>query len=124
MATPRLARDQIWTAVEALYRGERSYSSLVRRNRYYIVRIEPASKRLIIRYESGNSIAIDIEKVYAVYAELYRLGAMPRNYFNNQATCMRVLGMRQWHAPGAAMLALLPVVDTKVTFANGRLVVA
>jgi len=90
------------------------FRSLVRGHIYQLVSIDSKEGRLDILYESGRVHSISLLEMKAMIDELYRVHVLPRKYFRNQANARRVFGSPHWHAPGAAMHALLPRLDPAV----------
>lgn len=123
MATPHHSETELWRRVCNLWAGDYVWKSLVEKNSYAAARIDEAEKRCEFEYESGNRRWIPLEDLYAVYEELYRMGRLSTAYLRDADNCERVLGRRHWHAPGAAMLALLPHLDDRIVSAEGQLLI-
>jgi hypothetical protein len=90
------------------------FRSLCQERRYELTSVDSSEHKLSIRYESSRLRPIKIAHLVAFLRELYRVGRLPRNYFRNQSNCRRIFGWSTWHAPGAAMYAILPVLDHDV----------
>ena len=103
-----------WEGVSGLHsKGERFYS-LVRKNEYQITALDKTNDRYRIKYESKREKWVPMNELYAIYPELYRLGTLPRNYLRNPENSIRIIGRGKWHAPGASMYAILPVLDKSI----------
>jgi hypothetical protein len=117
---PRYDRNQLWERMRAFWLPGTQYRSLVHRNRYTVLGLDEEGRRCNFRYESGREDKwITLDDLYALYEELYRCGRLPRNHLRNPANSMRIVGRASWHAPGAAIYALLPHLDDKITVLQG-----
>jgi hypothetical protein len=72
------------------------------------------TQKLEFQYESGNQKWISFKHLYSFYKHLYSHEKLRRNHFRNEDICLRVFGWKCWHAPGAAMFALLPHLDDNI----------
>lgn len=125
MATPRYSEIEVWRKMIDLWAGGRTWKSLVQRNKYTTVSLHTAERRCEFEYQSGNRKWIELDILYSLYEELYRAGRLSgRDFSTDPDYCERVTGRRYWHAPGAAMMALLPLLDDRVGYANGELFIA
>jgi len=114
MATQRYSRDDLWrNAVEFWIKKEPFYS-LVCEKRYQPIEINHSDQKLKFRYERGNPYSIIFNHLYKFYEYLYSQEEIKRNYFRNEENCKHVFGWKCWHAPGAAMYALLPHLDDNI----------
>ncbi len=108
------------TRAELILRAERMlveapyFRSLCRGKRYELTSVDPRAGRLHVLFESGTTHRITIDDLLAILKELNVVRALPRDYFRNPENSLRVLGRSYWHAPGAAILAILPQLDSHV----------
>ena len=93
---------------------EPEFKSLSRGNQYKLVSVDGESGYLKVLFESGRVRRLLVDELCLILKELYRVKSIPRGYFRNPSNCMRVLGRKSWHAPGAAMFAILPKLDSKI----------
>jgi len=115
MSEPRLTADELWPGICSLCeRGETIYS-LRDRRRHTICALEEHPRRYRIKYASGNHVWVSLQRLYNVYRELYRVGQLCGSDFSDDPDyCERVLGKRTWHAPGRAIFAVLPLLDSNI----------
>jgi hypothetical protein len=99
---------------QRMLRDAPSFRSLCLGNEYKLVAVEKPARLLKVQYESGRIRSIQLVHLANFLRELYRIGALPRNYFRDSSNSMRVFGWRTWHARGAAMYAILPHLDPAV----------
>lgn len=90
------------------------YRSLCRGKKYHLVSVDPNLGQLRVKFESGSVHPISMDDVLAIISEIYRVREMPRGYFRDRNNSLRVLGRSYWHAPGAAILAILPHLDPSI----------
>ena len=91
-----------------------TYSSLIEKKTYEMQSASPST--LTFKYEGGSAQDINLKKLYAMYKEIYEKKSVDRYHFHSPAASVHIP-----HIPGAAMVALLPVIDSKIRFANGML---
>jgi len=118
MAMP-LSESELWEKVRAVWRKGRIFYSLVQGRRYTMIFLDEDRRHCVFEYESNRQKSIPLTDLYAVYRELYKQGCLPRAYFRDPENCLRVLGRRSWHAPGAAIYALLPLLDESIKVKEG-----
>jgi hypothetical protein len=109
-----LSASEITILAQRMLRDAPLFRSLCLGNEYKLVAVEKSARLLKVQYESGRVRSIQLVHLAHLSRELYRIGALPRNYFRDSSNSMRVFGWRTWHAPGAAMYAILPHLDPAV----------
>lgn len=119
MATPRYTEAELWERVRSVWRKGSSYFSLMQKRKYVMVSLDETRKRCTFEYESGRQKSIPLTELYALYRELYEIGELLRSYLRDPENSVRVLGRKTWHAPGAAMYALLPLLDDGIKVSEG-----
>ena len=121
MTTPRYSKVELWHHICGLQESGKEISAIVRRtNKHRIVHLDKAKMRYVIEYaDTGNVKAVSLDELYALYKELYSNGWLTRKYM--EINCQRILGWKTLHAPGAAMRAILPVLDDDILVHEGRL---
>jgi hypothetical protein len=119
MADPRFTRERLWEQLRTVWITREKYYSLVHHNTYVMLSLGEAQSHCTLKYESGRVRAISFDELYALYAELYKNGSLSRSYLRDPETCQRVIGRRHWGPPGAAMYALLPLLDDKIAVEEG-----
>ena len=119
MSKPRYTKDEFWEQVRRFWKPNSTYFSLVRENEYVIVSLDESKKYCVFRYESNKLKAIVFDELYEVYKELYVRGNLPRDFMKQPGNSIRLINKKTWHAPGAAMYALLPRLDSAIKVETG-----
>ena len=96
--------------------------SLTGQSHHRIVWADPDRKEYEIEYPSGNRIVVRIDDLYALYCELYARGYIDGSCISSNV--QRILGWKTWHAPGRALLAILPLIDDSIRIDGGALALA
>jgi len=117
MTTPRYTEQEIWDKLNELIGCE--INSLTDRKTHLLVSADQADRTYLIQYESGNTKRIKLDQLYALYAELHLRGELSYQYMGQHVK--QILGWSQWHAPGSAMMAILPVLDERIVSKGGTL---
>ncbi len=114
MTDPRYTEDELWERLRAIWNCGATYHSLVQKRKYVMLSLNELKKNCTFRFESGHPKAIPFDDLYAIYTELYARGDLPRDFLRNSENSLRVMGRKSWHSPGAAMYALLPLLDDAI----------
>lgn len=116
---PRYTEQEIWTKVLSF--GGEIIPSLTGKSAHTIVSVDISKKRYQIEYERTKSWPkpITLAELYALYCELHGVGELSNRYM--EAHCRQVLGWPRWHAPGSAMMAILPKLDDSIDVVGGTL---
>ncbi len=122
-ARPRYSRQELWQRIQNLWGRGCVWMSLVAHKGYRATDLDETQRRCEFEYESGTRKWIPLDDLYAVYAELYRRERLSRAYLKDPDNSQRVVGRRYWHAPGAAIFGLLPVLDDRIGSSDGELFV-
>jgi len=108
-----LSRSQLIKRAKNLLKRRPEFRSLCRGHTYELVSVSMTTGEIAIRFQSGAVHRVAVQDLIAFLGELYRVGCLPRDYFRDPANSLRVFGTKSWHAPGAAMFALIPVLDER-----------
>jgi hypothetical protein len=120
MAAPRYTESELWQNLCSLFKTNSPFYSGTKGKKYLIDSIDETMKAYSVLYESGRSKQIPLRDLYAVYAELYRLGSLPRDYLRNSDNGQRLVGHNRYsHAPGATLFGILPSLDDHITVEEG-----
>jgi len=116
-------KAQRWDQIRELSgRGEKISAIVYRQYKHTVVALDETRHRYIIQYENtGRRKPVPLDKLYAIYEELYANGWIDRAYM--KAHCQRLLGWKRLHAPGAAMRSILPLLDDNIQVQDRKLVV-
>jgi hypothetical protein len=114
-----LSKNTLWLKIHDLACTSSPFYSLVRGHKYVVESVREEDQTLRVRFQSRRLRRIKLDDLYAIYTELYRLGRLPRNHFLDRSNSMRVLRKGYWHAPGAAMFAILPELDSSIIIEKG-----
>ena len=106
--------DELVRRAQALLEESPTFQSLCRRRPYTLVSVDSRAGYLRVRYESGRIRRLLLKELVALVHELYLIGSLSRNYFREPSNTLRVFGRPFWHAPGAAMFAILPKLDPQI----------
>lgn len=117
MSAPRFSIEEVVAVVSNL-EGE-TIRSLTGRSSHVVKSVDKASLTYEIEYESGNRKTIKVEELYTLYAHLYAHNKLTNEYMLENHE--EVLGWKHWHAPGSAMLAILPHIDDKIRYEGANL---
>lgn len=110
-----LSQSAIWNRIKSICSKREEIESLAQRKRHKIIAVSEVGveKQYTIRYESGNTIGVKLTDVYNVYKELYRRKRLESTYMEENYE--RILpDWPRWHAPGRAILAILPKLDENI----------
>jgi len=123
MARPRYSKTELWDQIREVYgRGEKISAIVYKQYRHTVVALHETRPRYIIQYENtGRCKSVQLDKLYAIYEELYANGWIDRAY--TEAHCQRLLGWKRVHAPGAVMRSILPLLDDNIQVQERKLVV-
>ena len=117
---PRYSEEELWTRLLAVLAHREQINSLTGREFHRVVRIRHSERAYEIEYESGNRPKpISLEYLAALYRELYEVGKLTNNHMGKHYK--RILGWSSWHAPGSAMMAILPLIDDDIGVERGQL---
>jgi hypothetical protein len=114
---PQLSEDEVWTRVRSL--DGQTITSLTGTSSHRIAVLNDADRRYEVHYSSGNTAIVSLDKLYALYGELYAPGSLTNSYMKGNVH--RILGWDSWHRPGSAMLAILPLIDEAIQIERGLL---
>jgi hypothetical protein len=115
MVEPRYTQSELWNNVCSLHKCKRAFYSVAKHNEYFVDSVDEATKVYSVLYESGNSKQIPLRDLHAIYAELYRLGSLPRDYLKDSDNGQRLVGHTKYsHAPGATLFGILPALDDRI----------
>jgi len=114
-----LTEAQLIERIHQLCQERKQFISLVKRRQYLPLYLDENDGRLAIRFQNGKVRKARVRDIFALYRELYRLRCLPRNYMRNPNNAKRVVGRSHWHAPGAAIYAIIPHLDTDIKVADG-----
>jgi hypothetical protein len=112
-----LSDDELWKALEMLHRNDSEILSLTTRSSHRIVGVSPSSDAYTIKFTDGDEDKVEFWKVSKMYSMLCENGRL----FNSDMKKDGYLeiDMTEWHAPGSAMLAILPYLDFRITVHEG-----
>jgi len=108
------SRAELIIQAERMLLEAPQFRSLCRGRRYKLISVDARAGNLHVLFKSGRTRRLAVDDIIAILKELYIVRTMPRNYFRSPEKSLRVLGRSYWHAPGAALLAILPRLDSDV----------
>jgi len=80
--------------------------------------IQPASRQYTIIFtNSGKPADVDFSKVSKMYSMLCEHGRLFNSDMEEYGHAE--IGMTNWHIPGSAMLAILPLLDFRISLHEG-----
>ena len=113
-----LSDDELWKALEQLYSNGTIIHSIKMRSSHKIVATKPASREYTIEYtDSGEPVNVDFSKVSKMYSMLCEHGRLFNSDMEEYGHAE--IGMTNWHIPGSAMLAILPLLDFRISLHEG-----
>lgn len=116
-------KEALWKRLKELWQPNNTYHSLVRENTYIMKGYSEFDYTCTFEYESRAEKQIKFDEIWAMYQELYRMGNLPRNFMRDPENALRIIGKKSWGAPGAAMYALLPKLDSNIKWDGKKLYV-
>lgn len=112
---PRYTKEQLWERI--VHIGNTKIPSLNGKTWHMIIARDDDKSRYKIQYPRRYTAWVHLEKLYVLYCELYLVGSLTRSYMDTH--CNRLLERTTWQVPGAAMLAILPLLDDAIEAGDG-----
>ncbi len=117
MRTPRYSEAELWNRIVEHDFG--TIPSLEGKTWHTIIIKDTDKQRYKIQYPRRYTAWVHLHKLYTLYCEVYQVGSLTRAYMNKH--CRRLLNRSTWQIPGAAMLAILPLLDDTIYSEGGAL---
>jgi uncharacterized HhH-GPD family protein len=115
----KLSKIEMMKKITEIYKTFIKIHSLTGKSCHTIENVDPINGMYYIKYPSENVISVRFDDLYNLYKELNLRGELDNSYM--KINCKKVLGWSNWHAPGSAMFAILPLIDNGIRSEKGRL---
>jgi len=119
MSQPRYSKDELWERFVHFVRHTTMIKSLTGKSSHKIAHLDEFQKTYDVEYNSGNIRKVKLDDLYNLYKELYGNQYLDSPYMTQNHK--RILGWSDWHAPGSAMMAILPHLDDDIKVERGKL---
>ena len=112
-----LSDDELWTALEQLNTHNTLIRSLTMTSSHRIIGTNAGKREYTIKFTDGDEDKVEFWKISKMYSMLCENGQLFNSDMKKDG--FSEIGMTEWHAPGSAMLAVLPLLDFRITVHEG-----
>ena len=117
---PRFSQAELLEQLCEFFNAGGEFRSLVFRHKYNVTGVNKTKRTYDVFLHVGKKTrTISFDDLYLLYAELYRISRMERDYLQVDGNCKRIFGHNRYtHTPGATLFAILPHLDNAIEVAK------